>query len=107
MARDTTDATPMESRAQLIEWMEKGNKPRDKWRIGTEHEKFGYRTVDYSPIEYEGEDGIRALLEGMREKLGWEPILDDGRIIGLAEPSGNGASNSRPTSAKPKIRQST
>ena len=96
MARDTTDATPMENRAQLIEWMEHGNKPSEKWRIGTEHEKFGFRTSDYSPIEYEGEDGIRALLEGMQEKLGWDPIVDDGRIIGLAEPNGNGAISLEP-----------
>ncbi|MEZ5871756.1 MAG: glutamate--cysteine ligase [Nitratireductor sp.] len=96
MARDTTDATPMENRNQLIEWLVQGNKPREKWRIGTEHEKFGFRTADYTPIEYDGEDGIRALLEGMLEKLGWEPILDEGRIIGLVEPQGNGAISLEP-----------
>ena len=96
MARDTTDMTPVESRDQLVAWIEKGCKPRDSWRIGTEHEKFGFYTADYSPVPYEGDSGIRALLEGMRQELGWEPILDGDRIIGLAGPEGSGAISLEP-----------
>lgn len=96
MARDTTDSRPVESRDQLVGWLEKGNKPREDWRIGTEHEKFGFYTADYTPVPYEGENGIRALLEGMREKLGWEAITDGGRIIGLAGPDGMGAISLEP-----------
>ncbi|HSO46489.1 MAG TPA: glutamate-cysteine ligase family protein, partial [Rhizobiaceae bacterium] len=96
MARDTTDLTRVENRQQLVEWLEKGCKPRDEWRIGTEHEKFGFYANDYSPVPYEGENGIRALLEGMRQELGWEPILDEGRIIGLADPEGKGAISLEP-----------
>ncbi len=96
MARDTTDLTRVENRQQLVEWLEKGCKPRDEWRIGTEHEKFGFYANDYSPVPYEGENGIRALLEGMRHELGWEPILDERRIIGLADPEGKGAISLEP-----------
>lgn len=96
MARDTTDLNPVESRNQLAEWLEAGCKPREKWRIGTEHEKFGYYVSDYSPVPYEGENGIKALLDGMQAGLGWEPITDAGNIIGLAEPSGKGAISLEP-----------
>ncbi len=96
MARDTTDLTPIENRGQLIEWLEEGCKPRQKWRIGTEHEKFGFYTADYSPVPYDGDAGIRALLEGMHKAQNWDPILDDGRIIGLVAPDGGGAISLEP-----------
>jgi glutamate--cysteine ligase len=96
MARDTTDLTPLESQDQLAQWFEKGCKPREQWRIGTEHEKFGFYTKDHSPVPYEGSNGIKALLEGMQARLGWEPILDAGNIIGLADVHGNGAISLEP-----------
>lgn len=88
MARDTTDDRPLESRAQLIEGMEAGAKPESAWRIGTEHEKFGFERGTLRPIPYEGERGVRAMLEGMRRVTGWDAIEDEGRIIGLAGDGG-------------------
>jgi len=75
------DLTPITSRKQLAGWFAAGAKPRDAWRIGTEHEKFGFRRDDLSPPAYEP-GGIRAMLEGIAAQ-GWEPILDSGRPIGL------------------------
>ncbi|PHK94302.1 glutamate--cysteine ligase [Pseudoroseomonas rhizosphaerae] len=75
------DLTPITSVRQLAEWFAQGSKPRAAWRIGTEHEKFGFRRDDLSPPPYEP-GGIRAMLEGL-ERLGWEPILDRGKPIGL------------------------
>lgn len=75
------DLTPISSVRQLAEWFAAGSKPRAAWRIGTEHEKFGFRHADFSPPAYEP-DGIRAILEGLRAK-GWEPILDNSQPIGL------------------------
>lgn len=75
------DLTPITSMRQLAEWFAAGVKPRDAWRIGTEHEKFGFRRDDLSPPPYEPR-GIRAMLEGLAAK-GWEPILDGGNPIGL------------------------
>ena len=75
------DLTPITSHRQLSEWFAAGSKPRAAWRIGTEHEKFGFRRTDLAPPPYEP-GGIRAMLEGIAAK-GWEPILDTGNPIGL------------------------
>ena len=96
MARDTTDFRPIERFDELVEHMAEGNKPRDKWRIGTEHEKFPFYVDGNAPVPYEGPRGIKALLEGMQRVLGWEPILDAGKIIGLVEPTGQGAISLEP-----------
>jgi len=76
-----SDPTPITSARQLAGWFAAGSKPRDAWRIGTEHEKFGFRRDDLSPPPYEP-GGIRAMLEGLM-RFGWEPILDRGNPIGL------------------------
>lgn len=96
MARDTTDQTPIRSVADMAEYLADGNKPKEKFRIGTEHEKFVFFTADNSPVPYFGEASISALLNGMQAKTGWEPIMDAGNIIGLAEPSGMGAISLEP-----------
>jgi glutamate--cysteine ligase len=75
------DLTPITSRRQLAAWFAAGAKPRADWRIGTEHEKFGFSRRDLSAPPYEP-GGIRAMLEGIAA-LGWEPILDNGNPIGL------------------------
>ena len=51
MARDTTDSRPIENHGQLIEWFKKGCKPKEQWRIGTEHEKFGFYLDTNEPSE--------------------------------------------------------
>ena len=75
------DLTPITGPRQLAEWFAAGSKPRARWGVGTEHEKFGFRRSDLAPPPYEP-DGIRALLEGMAAR-GWAPILDEGKPIGL------------------------
>ena len=76
---------PVTEKRSLVEYMEGGCKPRDAWRIGTEHEKFAYRLDDLRPLEYEGERGVRALLEGLT-RFGWEPVLEDGNPVALTKP---------------------
>ena len=78
---------PIESRADLVAFIAAGAKPREDWRVGTEHEKFVYGLKDYKPLPYEGRPGIRALLEGMK-RFGWEPLMEGENIIGLTQ---NGA----------------
>jgi glutamate--cysteine ligase len=82
--------TPITDRRQLVEVLESGNKARELWRIGTEHEKFGFR-LDHSgsspgqalrPPEFEGEQGIEALLRGLTE-YGWQAVEEHGRTIAL------------------------
>jgi len=99
MARDVSDSTPIGSKDELISWIAAGEKPESSFRIGTEHEKFPFYRSDLAPVPYEGRagaGGIRALLEGMQQRLGWEPILDAGHIIGLAGPDGGGAISLEP-----------
>ena len=96
MARDTLDDRPITTRDELVDRLATGAKPRDRWRIGTEHEKVGFRKGDLSPVPYEGRGGVRQLLEGMAGLLGWEPILDRGLPIGLADPAGGGAISLEP-----------
>ncbi|MBA5778354.1 glutamate--cysteine ligase [Stappia sp. F7233] len=96
MARDTVDSTPIEGYSQLAATLEAGCKPAESFRIGTEHEKFGFNLSDLSPIPYGGEHGVKAVLDGMEGLLGWEPISDNGNIIGLADPVGGGAISIEP-----------
>jgi len=66
--------------------MEAGCKPRSKWRIGTEHEKFAFRTLDHSPVPYGGRSGIAALLNLLHERFGWERSMEGADVIGLVAP---------------------
>ncbi len=82
MAKSGT-ASVVENRDELVAYLESGCKPKSEWRIGTEHEKFGYHTEDCSPLPYEGERGIRAMLLGMKEYCDWKVEYEGENIIGL------------------------
>lgn len=83
MAGADTSSPLIESRADLIEAMERGAKPADQWRIGTEHEKHVFHTDPLRPVAYDGENGIRALIEGIEKETGWHPFYDGENPIGL------------------------
>ena len=88
---DTPKArSPIETKAQLIDELSSGSKPRDDWRIGTEHEKFPFLTDTLQPVPYDGPRSIKALLEGMRDRFDWEGVYEGGNIIALADPKGLG-----------------
>ncbi|ODR97816.1 glutamate--cysteine ligase [Methyloceanibacter superfactus] len=74
----------IESRDELVTYLEAGSKPESDWSIGTEHEKFGFNIKDHSPVPYLGPHGIGALLKAHHERFGWEPILENGNIIALS-----------------------
>ena len=96
MARDTTDQTPISAASELTAYLASGSKPKEDFRIGTEHEKFVFFKADHGPVPYAGDASIHALLTGMQKALGWEPIMDGDNIIGLAGPSGAGAISLEP-----------
>jgi glutamate--cysteine ligase len=73
---------------QLIESLENGCKPKALWRIGTEHEKIGFRKDGYRPLAYDEPGGIRDLLTGMT-RFGWEAIHEDGNVIALGRDGAN------------------
>ena len=76
------------SRDDLVGWIAAGAKPRNDWRIGTEHEKFVFHTDTLTPVPYAGERSIRALMEALIARFGWEPILEGDRIIALKRAEG-------------------
>lgn len=80
---------PIENKAQLAEYLSKGCKPKDAWRIGTEHEKFGYCKDTLRPIPYAGERSVLAVLEGLRDGHGWAPMEEGGNLIGLTKDGAN------------------
>jgi len=88
--------TPIETRDALVAWFAEGCKPKADYRIGTEHEKFAFTVEGHRPVPYEGRRSIRALLEGMQLLLGWEPIMENGNIIGLFDVTGGGAISLEP-----------
>ena len=117
----TASAAPIESKAQLVDYLAAGSKPVEDWRIGTEHEKFAFRLSDLKPLPYDGPDGIRAVLEGLAG-CGWERVEENGKLIALArgkasvtlepggqahrpseEPAGVGGARARGEEARPEV----
>ena len=80
---------PIEDPGQLVEYLAAGCKPRARWRIGTEHEKFGFLTDTHAPLPYDGPRSIRALFEGLSARFGWTPVREGAAIIGLARNGAN------------------
>jgi len=76
--------TPITDHRQLVDVLASGEKPREAWRIGTEHEKFGFRLEDLRPPTFDGERGIEALLKGLA-RFGWTPFEEHGHVIALTK----------------------
>ncbi len=79
----------MHSPDDLKRWMEAGCKPVEQWRIGTEHEKFGYRSKDMTPLPYDGPDGIHAMLSGLM-RFGWQGKYEGETLVGLVRDAAQG-----------------
>ena len=77
-----SEVATIESRQQLIDYLAGGVRAPDAWRIGTEHEKFGFDVADLRPPPYAGARGIRALLEGM-QRFGWQGVHEGEQLIAL------------------------
>ncbi|MFA4893474.1 glutamate--cysteine ligase [Brevundimonas sp.] len=82
------DAEPL-SREDLIGAMSKGAKPKAEWRIGAEHEKFGFDRTTLRRPTYEGENGILAMLTGL-QRFGWSPVEEAGHVIALERQNADG-----------------
>ncbi|NRB33148.1 MAG: glutamate--cysteine ligase [Rhodobacteraceae bacterium] len=80
---------PIERHEQMAQYLADGCKPKEEWRIGTEHEKFGYCKDTLKPLPYAGERSILAVLEGLRDGHGWEPLEEGGKLIGLTKGGAN------------------
>jgi glutamate--cysteine ligase len=79
----------IENHNQLIEYLASGCKPKSDWRIGTEHEKFGYCKETLLPIPYSGDRSVLAILKGLEREFGWAPITEKNNLIGLSKNGAN------------------
>ena len=89
MSIPQSGGAPIGSRDDLAGYLEDGCKPKDDWRIGTEHEKFGYCVDTHKPLPYDGERSIHAVLSGLRDSFGWDPVEEGGKLIGLTKDGAN------------------
>ncbi|MBY6067496.1 glutamate--cysteine ligase [Leisingera aquaemixtae] len=80
---------PIERHEQLAQYLADGCKPKEDWRIGTEHEKFGFCKDTLKPLPYAGERSILAVLEGLRDGHGWAPLTEGENLIGLTKDGAN------------------
>ena len=80
---------PIEHHDQLAAYLASGCKPKADWRIGTEHEKFGYCVDTHKPLPYDGDRSIHAVLSALRDRHGWAPLEEGGKLIGLEKDGAN------------------
>jgi glutamate--cysteine ligase len=66
--------------ADMAGHLASGSKPKADFRVGSEHEKFLFRTGTHDTVGYgpdaEGRGGVQALLEGLT-KFGWHGVYED------------------------------
>lgn len=86
--KDSKKAIPVEGTADLTAYLASGSRPASEWSLGTEHEKFGYRKDDLRPLPYEGERGIRNILESLAAQFDWNPVYENGLPIALLNDAG-------------------
>uniref|UniRef100_A0A8R7NWE0 glutamate--cysteine ligase n=2 Tax=Triticinae TaxID=1648030 RepID=A0A8R7NWE0_TRIUA len=70
------------TKEDLVAYLASGCKPKENWRIGTEHEKFGFDVETLRPITY---DQISAILNGLSERFEWDKIMEENHVIGLKQ----------------------
>ncbi|EGF89856.1 glutamate--cysteine ligase [Asticcacaulis biprosthecium C19] len=82
------ESEPLRTFSELVSYFQSGEKSRERWRIGAEHEKFAFRLTDLTRPAYEGPDGIQAMLKGLM-RFGWQGVYEGETLIALSR---NGAS---------------
>ncbi len=81
------EQTPVESLDELVAFLQAGEKPPERWRVGTEHEKIGLLQPERVPVPFDGERGIAALLERIATDEGWTRVREGGALIALRKDS--------------------
>ena len=76
---------PIGDKRQLVDYLLEGCKPRAAWRIGTEHEKFGFTNADLRPLPYDGAARHPGPARGPGSQFGWRPSLEGGQPIALVK----------------------
>jgi glutamate--cysteine ligase len=73
---------PIEREADLAGYFSLGAKPRARWGIGLEYERFGVRADDLSPVPYDGPRSVRALLDALVADPQWRPDREGDLLLG-------------------------
>ena len=63
------------AKKDLLNWFKLGEKPKENWKIGTEHEKFIFHENSFNRVGYFGKSGISELLNKLAENLNIHPTL--------------------------------
>jgi len=71
------------NKQDLIDYLASGSKPKAEWRVGTEHEKFGFHRNNLKPLQYDEPGGIKDILNGLATQFNWEPVIENGAVIAL------------------------
>jgi len=81
---------PLRAVEELYQYIAEGAKPRAQFRIGTEHEKFGFLRANRAPLPYVGENGIESILNAITADptlwepgYGWQAAQEAGHPIAL------------------------
>ena len=77
---------------KILQWFKDGEKKKDDWLIGTEHEKFLFKKNIFKRLSYEDLNGIKFILNKISEEEDWEKILENNNLIGLKHKSGSSIS---------------
>src|SRR5712691_7481141 len=65
-------------------YFESGSKPRERWGVGIEYERAGVFRDSGRVVPYEGPASVETILNTLARTGGWSPLMEDGRVIGLA-----------------------
>ena len=83
-----TDNKLSPSFSSLVKWFSSKEKEPTNWRIGTEHEKFIFSLDRLSPVAYEGDSGIEAILNYLSKTYDMTPSREQEKIIALKTKDG-------------------
>jgi glutamate--cysteine ligase len=76
---------PIRSDADLYAIFHEAEKPKERWLIGAEMEKFGVLERTGEPLRYEGDHGVLRVMHDLERPAGWAPVREraGGPIIAL------------------------
>ena len=77
---------------KILDWFRSGEKKKDDWLIGTEHEKFLFKKDNFQRLKYDEKLGIKSILEEISTDRDWKPIIEQNNIIGLKHKEGSSIS---------------
>ena len=68
------------SKESLISFFKNGCKEKKNWKVGTEHEKFGFNRSNLKPITYED---ILKIFNGLSERYLWKKKIENNYLVAL------------------------